>query len=124
MLWQLRSKELTDEAPVAVAQSLEDTEVLDEDTTTGADVNALNLEDNNTPVAQATAVNQGEVKEDGVVVSSATYTGEEVEPKVTVKKKDGTALKEGEDYTVEYFENVNAAKAEDEVHPYVVVSFC
>ena len=123
MLWQLRSKELTDEAPVAVAQSLEDTEVLDEDTTTGADVNALNLEDNNTPVAQATAVNQGEVKEDGVVVSSATYTGEEVEPKVTVKKKDGTALKEGEDYTVEYFENVNAAKAEDEVHPYVVVSF-
>ena len=43
--------------------------------------------------------------------STLTYTGDELEPAVTVTTADGTVLVEGEDYTLEYADNVDVGTA-------------
>ena len=44
-------------------------------------------------------------------IEEQTYTGAAIEPAVSVTLSDGTALVEGEDYTVEYADNVEAGTA-------------
>lgn len=55
-------------------------------------------------------------------VADQTYTGEEIKPRITVKKNDGTTIP-ASDYEVYYHNNIDAAKATDDVHPYVEVVF-
>ncbi len=44
-------------------------------------------------------------------ITDQTYTGKAITPKPVVKLADGTTLKEGTDYTVEYKNNINAGTA-------------
>lgn len=48
-----------------------------------------------------------EIKE----IASETYTGNKIEPEVSVSLKSGGALEEGKDYTVKYSGNLNVGKA-------------
>jgi hypothetical protein len=79
-------------------------------------------ESKGTDVDGQTAANTGSVDQNtgkpitGCAISlaygSATYTGKELTPEVTVKTQDGaTALTKGTDYTVSYKDNTNAGTA-------------
>ena len=41
-------------------------------------------------------------------VGNNTYTGNELRPSISISNSDGVSLIEGEDYTVEYLDNINA----------------
>ena len=86
---------------------------------TGANVNALNLENNNVANAQAKV----DTREVTVEVEDCVYNGEAQKPKVTVKVKGVAEPVDPSKYTLTYSNNVNVTGDTEAEKGKVVVDF-
>ncbi len=116
-------EELTDEAPVAAAQSLEDVDTLDlenndaANATVASSVNDLSA-DIIVPGQSPTLTTEGE----GYRITGIQYTGEAIEPEFKLTDDD-YVLKEGTDYLLSYEGNVVDSKEVSGEDAFVVVTF-